>query len=32
MGSLIVEGMRKDNIGQQSWDVLADDNILFIGS
>lgn len=27
-GSLIVEGMRKDNIGQQSCGLLVDSNIL----
>lgn len=32
MGSLIIVDMRKDNIGQQSWDILANSNIILIGS
>lgn len=32
MGSLIIEGIRENYIDQQSWDVLADDNIFLIGS
>lgn len=30
MGSLIIEGMRKGRLGQQSWSLLADDNVFRI--
>lgn len=30
-GSLVIEGMRKNSIGQQYWDILADNNILVMG-